>query len=305
MSTSVAILELPAVADAVERSADPAAARAGLVRVLEVRPGLADMLRDDELVREALVAVICASRSLTAALVSEPSLVDVLRDSSDEPLRAARDIRTYRESSAGALGADDERAPGAPALETTRVPAHRGARPSRAGRSSGGRGRARRSRRGLPRPRAGGRGAAGSVHHRRDGEARRARAQLRERRRRDVRPRPRASRPWRDGRCRRQRGGARGPRRHDGHDRAASRRHRVPHRRRSPARGTRRTTDAQPRQLRVLLRPLGPDLGVPGAHQGAAGRGRRRARTPVYGARATPRLARRARRRRASARSAP
>src|SRR5690349_17716811 len=108
MSSAVAILETPVLVESVERSADPVAARAGLERLLEAQPAVADALRDDDLVREALVAVICASRSLTAALVSDPTLVDVLRDTPTDRLGWARDAAAFRASSSAARAADDD-----------------------------------------------------------------------------------------------------------------------------------------------------------------------------------------------------
>ena len=128
-------------------------------------PGSPTPCGTTELVREALVVVILRVPVLTVALVSEPSLVDVLRDSSDELLRGGRDIRTYRDSSAGALGADDDpRARSGAGSDASTCASRRAT-------SSGWptcpwSGRARRSRRGLPRPRARGRGAAGAVRRR-------------------------------------------------------------------------------------------------------------------------------------------
>jgi glutamate-ammonia-ligase adenylyltransferase len=63
---------------AVDRSAAPAAVRAALRRLLEVRPELADRLAEDASVREALIAVLAASRSLTRYFESSPDTIDVL-----------------------------------------------------------------------------------------------------------------------------------------------------------------------------------------------------------------------------------
>ena len=89
------------------------------------------------------------------------------------------------------------------------------------------------------------------------------RAQLRERRRRAVRPRGRATAAEHAARrllC--------------GDGRADARGHRVPHRRRPPARGPVRPAHPQPRRVPGLVRAVGPDLGVPGPDQGAPGRRR-------------------------------
>ncbi len=108
-----AVLAHPAVAASVERSADPAAVRAGLERILDGRPDLAaDLVADGAagaLLRDGLVAVIAASRSLTAALVSDPSLVDALRDRPADPLTTPRGLEAYLERSARALDADADR----------------------------------------------------------------------------------------------------------------------------------------------------------------------------------------------------
>ena len=85
-----------------------------------------------------------------------------------------------------------------------------------------------------------------------------------------------------------------------GDGRADARRDRVPHRRRPPAR--RAAPDRSPAastSYRGLVRAVGADLGVPGAHQGAARRRRRRSSAPSFiDARRAVRLARRARPRR-------
>ena len=80
MSLPDAVLDAPGVATVLESSADPHTARAALTRVLEAHPELAGELRDDRLVRDALIAIACASRSLTAALVADPTLVEPMRD---------------------------------------------------------------------------------------------------------------------------------------------------------------------------------------------------------------------------------
>ncbi len=136
----------------------------------------------------------------------------------------------------------------------------------------------RRRRRAVP-PRTG-RGNEARDH--RHGQDRSARAQLRERRRCDLR-----------GRCRRRRSrGARraarrryrdAPRRADDarhlehRDRAAA----VGGRRESASRGQAGSPGAHARLAPVVLRPVGQELGVPGAAEGAAHRGRPRARRGV------------------------
>jgi glutamate-ammonia-ligase adenylyltransferase len=74
------VLERPSIVEAVERSADPAGARAALARLTERHPDLADDLVHSRNLVDALVAVAVASRSLLAGLLVDPGMVDVLRD---------------------------------------------------------------------------------------------------------------------------------------------------------------------------------------------------------------------------------
>ncbi len=94
MSDPVAVLAAPGVALALERSADPPVARRMLARVLEAHPELADPIRDVPLVRDALIAIACASRSLTTALVHDASLVEPLED--PDGFARPRDADEYR-----------------------------------------------------------------------------------------------------------------------------------------------------------------------------------------------------------------
>ena len=137
------------------------------------------------------------------------------------------------------------------------------------------------SRRRWRRPAAGRRGRAGRpARGHRDGQVRRPRAQLRLRRRRDLR--------LRAGRGRRRGGGRRAPPPSSpshlmqvcsdhtarGHDLAG--------RRRPAPRGQGRPAGAHPGQPPRLLRALGQDLGVPGAAQGPPGRRRPRRSASEY-----------------------
>jgi [glutamine synthetase] adenylyltransferase / [glutamine synthetase]-adenylyl-L-tyrosine phosphorylase len=67
------------VVAAIESAADAALARTTLERIVEVDPNIAEDVVGQPQVRDGLVAVVCASRSLTNALIQDPSLVDVLR----------------------------------------------------------------------------------------------------------------------------------------------------------------------------------------------------------------------------------
>jgi [glutamine synthetase] adenylyltransferase / [glutamine synthetase]-adenylyl-L-tyrosine phosphorylase len=97
------LLDTPTLAEAIDRSADPAAARALLTRLLEGHPALGDELADDPLLRDALVALSAASRSLSNAVTRDPSLLDPLRDGGD--FDRERQLSEYRESAAEFLAA--------------------------------------------------------------------------------------------------------------------------------------------------------------------------------------------------------
>ncbi|MDQ6854919.1 MAG: bifunctional [glutamine synthetase] adenylyltransferase/[glutamine synthetase]-adenylyl-L-tyrosine phosphorylase, partial [Actinomycetota bacterium] len=100
------LLDTPELSAAVDRSADPTAARALLTRLLEGHPELGDELGTSPRVRDALVALSAASRSLSNAIVQDPSLLDPLRDG--EGFRRERELPEYRASVAEFLaGAED------------------------------------------------------------------------------------------------------------------------------------------------------------------------------------------------------
>lgn len=88
MSTTAA-LDHPNVESAIERAADTRMARTLLQRLIDADPGVADDLVERPTVRDAVIAIACASRSLSTALVSDPTLVAVLDQLDTEPGRAA------------------------------------------------------------------------------------------------------------------------------------------------------------------------------------------------------------------------
>jgi glutamate-ammonia-ligase adenylyltransferase len=98
MSRPDAVLDAPTMARALESAADPLLARAALTRILEEQPDLADDLRDQRLVRDSLIAVACASRSLVGALVHDPEMVEPLRDA--DAFARERSVATYVGSAA-------------------------------------------------------------------------------------------------------------------------------------------------------------------------------------------------------------
>jgi len=94
-----------AVEDAIDRSADPAAARATVERVCAPDPALMDRIAADSRALEAFVAVAVASRSLSSAFAVDPSLLDVF---SDDSFEVERSVDTYRDSASAALADDDD-----------------------------------------------------------------------------------------------------------------------------------------------------------------------------------------------------
>ena len=62
MTRPDAVLDAPGVGSALEHAADPHLARAALSRILEAQADLAAELRDDRLVRDALIAIAYAIR---------------------------------------------------------------------------------------------------------------------------------------------------------------------------------------------------------------------------------------------------
>lgn len=71
-----------AVTRSLARAADPATSRDVLTRLADDHPELVDELVDDSLVRDAVIALASASRSLTTAFLHDPSLLEPLRDHS-------------------------------------------------------------------------------------------------------------------------------------------------------------------------------------------------------------------------------
>ncbi|MEX0665022.1 MAG: bifunctional [glutamine synthetase] adenylyltransferase/[glutamine synthetase]-adenylyl-L-tyrosine phosphorylase [Acidimicrobiia bacterium] len=94
-----AVLDTPAVRRAFERSADALRARAALERIIEAHPAIADGLVESTVLRDGLIAIGCASRSLTAAIVNDETLLDPLRD--DESMRVEHDVAAFAASVTG------------------------------------------------------------------------------------------------------------------------------------------------------------------------------------------------------------
>ena len=127
--------EPPAVTAAVERSADAPVARTAIARLVEAEPLLADELVATPLLLDGVVALACASRALTSAVIADPSLLDWLRDPdglarerTPEQLPRGRGRGTF----AHRTDERRHRRPDAAALEAVGGHAHRAARPARA-----------------------------------------------------------------------------------------------------------------------------------------------------------------------------
>lgn len=80
-------------------------ARAGLARIVEAHPEVAEVVATNAQAREGLIAIICGSRSLTQALVADATIVEPLLD---ETLAIERDRDALRASwdGCGHTGAD-------------------------------------------------------------------------------------------------------------------------------------------------------------------------------------------------------
>ena len=97
----------PALAAAIEHSADGTVVRGVMDRVLDAHPGIADELARNDLLRDGFVALAAASRSLSTALLIDVTLLDPLRD----PVTFAKERRVdeYRASVALTLGDTSDR----------------------------------------------------------------------------------------------------------------------------------------------------------------------------------------------------
>lgn len=101
----VTVLDTPPLRDAIAHAADPARARGVIARVLDAHPALTDELVQLDTMRDALVTVACASRSLSSALVADPWLHDVLRESR-ESLTHLRTVEEHEQRRRDAFQAD-------------------------------------------------------------------------------------------------------------------------------------------------------------------------------------------------------
>ncbi|MDZ7734611.1 MAG: hypothetical protein U5R31_17375 [Acidimicrobiia bacterium] len=106
----------PALRDAIARSAAPAAVELAVDRLAGAHPGLEDELEIHTGLRDAVVAVTAASRSLTRTLEADAEAVEVLRDidrrhevSTEDPdaLVASKHLELLRIAARDLLGVDD------------------------------------------------------------------------------------------------------------------------------------------------------------------------------------------------------
>jgi glutamate-ammonia-ligase adenylyltransferase len=96
MAGGDAVLATPDVAAVVDRSADAPTARTVLARVVDAHPPVADELLQNRLLRDGLVALACASRSLSSAAIADGTLLDPLRDAQQFEREQSED--SYRAS---------------------------------------------------------------------------------------------------------------------------------------------------------------------------------------------------------------
>jgi glutamate-ammonia-ligase adenylyltransferase len=82
------------VQTAIERSADARTARTFVERVVEAHPELAVVLAEQPVMRDGVVALACASRSLGSAVVADATLLEPLRD--PDELANERSLDAYR-----------------------------------------------------------------------------------------------------------------------------------------------------------------------------------------------------------------
>jgi glutamate-ammonia-ligase adenylyltransferase len=100
------VLGASSVVDALEASADAGLARAAIERIVDAQPDAAALVVEDPTVRAGVIAIGCASRSLTNAIVNDPSLLEVLADG--EGLGAEHAVDDDRDSVAAALASTDD-----------------------------------------------------------------------------------------------------------------------------------------------------------------------------------------------------
>ncbi|MCZ7535403.1 MAG: bifunctional [glutamine synthetase] adenylyltransferase/[glutamine synthetase]-adenylyl-L-tyrosine phosphorylase [Acidimicrobiia bacterium] len=100
------IPDSPELTGAVERSADPLAARNGLRQLFEAHPGLAEEAVAVPVLRDALVAISVASHSLLTGIVSDATALEPLRDPG--ALAVPRTCADHSVSLAIALTATDD-----------------------------------------------------------------------------------------------------------------------------------------------------------------------------------------------------
>ncbi|HUF84203.1 MAG TPA: bifunctional glutamine-synthetase adenylyltransferase/deadenyltransferase, partial [Acidimicrobiia bacterium] len=86
----------PVLNEPIEGAADPAIARAVVEQVVEAHPEVGDELAGRAVLRDGLVALACASRSLSTAIIGDAAFLDPLRD--ERGFRAERDAEGYAAS---------------------------------------------------------------------------------------------------------------------------------------------------------------------------------------------------------------
>jgi len=100
------LFQAPGIAECIDAAADTAAARSAVERLADAAPEAAELLVEDATRCLALVTLAAASRSLTDAVIAEPSLLDVVDDPSFSMARDPDEFRTAYVALVAATRAD-------------------------------------------------------------------------------------------------------------------------------------------------------------------------------------------------------
>jgi len=92
---TTSVLDTPALESALEQSPDAVVARAVLERVVDAHPDVIALLETNAVLRDGLIAIGCASRSLTTAVVADASLLEALQG---DAVSSEREVESYAES---------------------------------------------------------------------------------------------------------------------------------------------------------------------------------------------------------------
>lgn len=106
MAAASVLLDTPAILRSVEQAADAVVARQALARIIEAHPHVADELVESSIFRGALIAIVCASRALTTAVMNDAAVLEPLRD--EQTLRSERSAEEFLAGSQLVVGGDQD-----------------------------------------------------------------------------------------------------------------------------------------------------------------------------------------------------